>query len=90
MVRACTTWFHWTTSVEENGNVHLVRMVGKWDPQENVDFSYACDCGSDQPCLHVLIVKGQHCGWRSATDPEEETERGRCPRCDAAVIEGEE
>lgn len=90
-VRACLSWFRWASPVEEDGHLHMVRMVGRFDPSRNLDFAYACDCGEPQPCLHAMLVKGEHCGWRAEVDLDEpEKVRGTCPRCGGAVLELDE
>lgn len=86
-IRACSTWFRWSTPVEEDGNIFCVQMVERFDPDRNIDFAYGCDCGGSQPCVHVMMVKGQHCGWRPGVDPEVERTPGVCPRCGGPVVE---
>jgi hypothetical protein len=64
-------------------------MVEKFDPNVNIDFGYACDCGEHQPCIHVLSVKGTHCGWNPLIDHESGIVPDECPRCGSPIIEAE-
>lgn len=86
-VKACETFVTWSRSVEDEGEVHVVRLVTPEDPRLGVRFGYSCDCGEEQPCVHVLIAQGFHCGWHSEFWQESPTEDGRCPQCGGPLLD---
>jgi predicted Zn-ribbon and HTH transcriptional regulator len=65
-------------------------MIEPWDPRTGTDFRYSCDCEDYRAvgtCLHILSVKGHHCGWHQMFDAEEMADPCRCPRCGKETVE---
>lgn len=85
-MRACATYVRWSKECTDAGETFTVRMLSPWDPRLVRDFTYSCDCPDFRrqpgPCVHVLTVKGYHCGWHQAFDAEEPgDDPDVCPRC---------
>ena len=92
-VKACATFGSWTKEVEDDdGTTYVVRLAAGRDPKVGVGFSYSCNCNEfltePGPCLHVLLAKGEHCGWHQGFDPEPlDAGRSCCPRCGGSLMD---
>lgn len=89
--RACATFVKWSQRVEDGDVEHLVHMVTPWDPRLVRDFGYACNCKEFRTqvgaCVHILMAKGNHCGWHEAYDDERMGDPDVCPRCGGPTVE---
>jgi len=89
--KACTTYVKWSKEVQDGKSTFRVHLVTTWDPRLVHDFGYACNCPEfrTEPgaCVHILVVKGYHCGWHQAFDPEPLKDSAVCPRCENPTID---
>ena len=82
-VWACRTYLKWTYDAEDDGLVYKVSLVSS----EGQNFKYVCNCKNyDGTCIHILSVKGFHCGWNEVYDSEEMAVDGICPRCGEMAV----
>jgi hypothetical protein len=91
-VKACVSFGSWSQEVTEDDATYVVRLSAGRDPRVGVGFSYSCGCKEflTEPgtCLHVLLAKGDHCGWHQAFDPEVmDAGRTCCPRCGGPLMD---